>query len=155
AVLDDGATRHLDALIVERGGAEATGAERIVDEVGPGRQNRLVEAVLEEGDAAGDGRAGDGAEQGRQHLGRDAVLEDHRRGGRRDLARTDSGDGAATGLGANGLGRRQVGQVAHRAVLSAALHGAVLFGDDADAQREGRALIGAVEAVRRDQTPAT
>src|SRR5690606_19672726 len=33
-------------------------------------------------------------------------------------------------------------------------HGAVLLGDDADAQREGGAVVGALEAVRGDQSPA-
>ena len=50
-------------------------------------------------------------------------------------------------------GAGQVGQVTRGPAFAAALHRPVLFGDDADAQREGAALMTPVKAVRGDQTP--
>ena len=50
-------------------------------------------------------RAGDRADQRSQQLAGQAVLEDHRRGGRGDLAGAEAGDRAAAGLGADAPGR--------------------------------------------------
>ena len=153
AVLDDVASFDRHALVIEGGRAQAAQAEGIVDHVHARGQDPLTEFVLQEGAAARDGRAGNGAQQGRQDLGGDAVLEDDRGGGRGDLARADAGHGAFARLQADLGGARQVGQVAGRPAFTAALHGPVLLGDDADAQREGAALMATVEAVRGDQTP--
>ena len=78
-----------DALVVERRGAEAAAPVRLVGDGDALGEHPLAELLLQERDAARHRRAGDRADQRPQRRGGDAVLEDHRRGGRGDLARAE------------------------------------------------------------------
>ncbi len=121
-----------DALAVERLGAQPADAVRIIDDPDVRPEHGLAHLVLEEADTAGDGAAGDGADEMADESGGHPGIVDNRHGCRFGLARVEARHSAFAGAASHRFGAFEVARMAGTGAVIVALHARALAGQNGD-----------------------
>ena len=135
------------ALGVEGGAAECLGDVRVLADGHPLREDPLAEAIQQEGGAAVEAPAADGAEEVADQAAGDLRGVEHGALACGDLAPAEAAHGALAGAPPHGLGRLELGRVARHRPPVVPLHGLALARDHGAAHAVARGLVAAEEAM--------